>query len=77
MAKKTHHVVPHPKGGWAVVRGGAGRSSGHFDTQNEAVTWGRDLSIRQGTELVIHKRDGTVERVDRHGAEPLPQGGGH
>ena len=30
---KTHHVVPNSGGGWDVKRGGADRSSGHFDTK--------------------------------------------
>jgi hypothetical protein len=72
MAKNTHHVVPDPEGGWAVRRGGASRSSGRFGTRREAETWGRRLSMRQGTELVIHKRDGTVERVDTRGLQPRP-----
>jgi len=27
MARKTHHVVPNPSGGWSVKKGGASRAS--------------------------------------------------
>ena len=36
MARSTHHVVHNPNGGWDVKRGGAQRSSGHY---NHAEAW--------------------------------------
>ncbi len=66
MATGTQHVVPHPRGGWVVRKGGAVRATKHFDTREAAISWGRDVSIRQGLELYIHKRDGTVERKDSY-----------
>lgn len=45
---KTHHAVPNPKGGWDVKRGGAQKSSGHFDTKQNAVDAGREISRNQG-----------------------------
>lgn len=35
MARKEHHVVPNPDGGWDVKRENAKRSSGHYDTKRE------------------------------------------
>ena len=72
MPGKSHHVVPDPDGGWAVRKGGAKRVSKHFDRKTEAVSWGREVSRRQGSEFVIHKRDGTIQRKDSHGNDPLP-----
>jgi hypothetical protein len=72
MPKKSHHVVPDPDGGWNVKKGGATRASKHFETRDEAVSWGRDVSRNQGSELVIHKRDGTIYRKDSHGNDPYP-----
>ena len=37
MARKEHHVVPNPNGGWDVKRENAKRSSGHYDTKQEAM----------------------------------------
>jgi hypothetical protein len=72
MSRKSHHVVPSPSGGWNVVRGGATRASRHFDKQEDAIAWGRALSRREGSEFVIHKRDGTIARKASHGADPYP-----
>lgn len=72
MPRRTHHVVPAPQGGWNVRRGGAERASGHYDTKQEAEQAGRQISQHQRTELVIHGRDGVIQRSDSHGADPCP-----
>lgn len=75
MPKKgssSHHVVPDPDGGWNVKRGGAERSSGHFERKSEAVDYGRQVSQNQGTELRIHNKDGKIARADSHGNDPNP-----
>jgi hypothetical protein len=72
MQKKSHHVVPAPEGGWSVKKGGATKASKHFDTKIAAERWGRQVSIRQRSEFVVHRRDGTIERKDSHGGDPIP-----
>jgi hypothetical protein len=72
---ETHHVVPDPDGGWNVRRGGADRASGHFDTKQEAVDFGREVSRNQQTELRIHNRDGRIAQSDSHGHDPDPPRG--
>ncbi|MEW6226586.1 MAG: DUF2188 domain-containing protein [Bacillota bacterium] len=72
MPRKTHHVVPNPKGGWDVKRGGAVRSSGHFDAKQEAIDRAREISRNQGTELVIHNRNRRIGSCDSHGNDPCP-----
>lgn len=72
MVKKSHHVVPNPDGGWSVKVGGSVRASKRFDTQGEAVSWARMVSRNQHSELVIHKRDGTIYRKDSYGQDPHP-----
>ena len=71
----THHVVPNPDGGWDVKRGGAARSSGHFDTKREAVDRAREISRNAETELKIHNRDGRIGGSDSHGNDPYPPEG--
>jgi hypothetical protein len=71
----SHHVVPNSNGGWDVKRGGAARSSGHFDTKAEAVQSGREISRNQGTEFRIHNRDGKIASSDSHGHDPNPPRG--
>jgi len=68
---ETHHVVPNKdKGGWDVRRGGADRASGHFDTRQQAVDAGRDISRNQQTEFCIHNKDGKISQTDSHGNDP-------
>lgn len=75
MSGKSHHVVPNPNGGWDIKRGGAEKSSGHFDTQLEAVEKGREISRNQGTEFHIHGRDGRIREKDSYGKDPYPPQG--
>ena len=72
---KSHHVVPNPQGGWDVKRGGAERSSGHFDKKQEAVDAGRKISQNQRTELNVHGKDGKIQTKDSHGKDPFPPPG--
>ena len=72
MAGKSHHVVPDPEGGWNVTKGGSQRASKHFERQQDAIDWARDVSRNQRTELVIHRRDGTIRQKDSHGRDPHP-----
>ena len=72
MARKEHHIVPNPDGGWDVKRENAKRSSGHYETKKEAMDAGRRMSIHQGTELIPHREDGTIQNPDSHGNDPCP-----
>jgi hypothetical protein len=72
MSRKSHHVVPHPGGGWDVKKGGAQRASVHTDTKAEAEKVGREISQNQHTEFVIHGLDGVIQRSDSHGNDPNP-----
>lgn len=71
----THHVVPNSDGGWDVKKGGANRASGHFDTKQEAVDAGREISRNQGTEFFIHGKDGQIQQKDSHGNDKCPPRG--
>ena len=72
MARKSHHVVPDLNGGWNVRKGGSDRASKHFDKQEDAIDWAREVSRNQRSELVIHRRDGTIRQKDSHGRDPNP-----
>ena len=37
MSNKSTHVVANAEGGWDIKQRGGQRSSGHFDTKQEAV----------------------------------------
>lgn len=72
MKKSSQHVVPAPSGGWNVRKSGSDRATKHFDTKKDAIDWARQISKNQKTELVIHKRDGTIESKDSYGNDPNP-----
>ena len=57
----THHqhVVPHPEG-WAVKGEGNERYTGIFDYQDEAIQRARDIAINYGSDVIIHREDGTI-----------------
>lgn len=71
MAKKDVHVVPHP-GGWATKTEGASRAGTVTDTQRQAIDRAREQAKRQGVEVVIHRKDGTIRDSDSYGNDPHP-----
>ena len=66
------HVVPSMSGGWAVRNSGSFRASRVFDTQSEAVAFGRQVAKMEATELFIHRRDGTIQSRRSYGNDPFP-----
>lgn len=74
MAGKNQHVLPHT-GGWAVRGAGAQRASGVYETQREAIGRAREISRNQGSELLIHGRDGRIRERDSHGNDSNPPRG--
>lgn len=74
MAGKNQHVVPH-QGGWAVRGAGSQRATGVFETQQEAISRAREISRNQGSELLIHGRNGQIRERDSHGHDPYPPEG--
>ncbi|WP_219416953.1 DUF2188 domain-containing protein [Pseudonocardia nigra] len=75
MPRTERHVVPNPNGGWDVKKPGAQRSSGHTDTQAEAIDRARVIVGNEGGgEVVIHGRDGQVRDSDTvaPGNDPNP-----
>jgi Uncharacterized protein conserved in bacteria (DUF2188) len=72
MAKgKDIHIAPNGKGGWHVKPEGGVPVSNHR-TQDAAIDKGRPIARRNESELVIHRRDGTIRDSDSHGHDPNP-----
>ncbi|NLI92702.1 MAG: DUF2188 domain-containing protein [Peptococcaceae bacterium] len=73
MPRKSVHVIPNNnQGGWSVKKGGAQRASVHTETKSDAIKMGRVISQRSGSELIIHGKDGKIQRADSHGKDPCP-----
>ncbi|MCH9664522.1 MAG: DUF2188 domain-containing protein [Gammaproteobacteria bacterium] len=77
MPKKpgSHHVVPNPNSGWSVKKGGGKQASNNTPTKQEAVDIGRKISQNQGTELLIHNKEGVIKVKNSHGNDPYPPKG--
>ncbi|MDH6679880.1 hypothetical protein M2284_004105 [Rhodococcus sp. LBL1] len=76
--RNERHVVPNPNGGWDVRKPGSSRSSGHSDTQADAINRARGI-VRNvgGGEVVIHRPDGRIRDSDTiaPGNDPFPPKG--
>lgn len=71
MAKKGQHVVPHGEG-WAVRKAGSDRVTSQHATKAGAESAARQIARNQKTELIIHKKDGTIQKRDSYGNDPCP-----
>ncbi|TGE20895.1 DUF2188 domain-containing protein [Hymenobacter metallicola] len=66
---KNVHVTPRSNG-WAVKSAGAERASAIKPTQAQAIAAARQQAARNGSELVIHGRNGQIRAKDSHGSDP-------
>jgi hypothetical protein len=72
--KKTLSVVPRFEGGWGICNGSEIRPKGIYHTQKAAISHASSLCKEAHTELVIHRRNGTVREIHRFGiASPCPK----
>lgn len=71
---KTQHVVPQ-NGKWAVKSEGNGKASSVFDKQADAINHARDKARSDGSELVIHGRDGRIREKNSYGRDAFPPKG--
>jgi hypothetical protein len=55
-----------------VRQSGAARASRTFDSQAEAIQYGRDIARREQAELYVHRRDGTIREKNSYGRDPFP-----
>ena len=57
----THnqHVVPHDDG-WAVRGAGNERYTAIYRTQSKAIDRAREIAINYGSDVIIHRSDGTI-----------------
>lgn len=74
MAGKNQHVVPHA-GGWAVRGAGNSRVSSVHTTQSGAAQAARSSARSQGSEILIHGRNGQIRERDSYGSDPYPPKG--
>ena len=69
MAKNIH-IVPNGNK-WQVKPEGSRPVSSHRKQEN-AIDRGRPIAKQNRSELVIHRRDGTIRDKDSYGRDPNP-----
>ena len=74
MPRRNQHVIPKD-GQWAVKAAGSPRVTKVCSTQREAVDAARAIAKRQGSELLIHGRDGRIREKSTYGRDHYPPKG--
>lgn len=73
MSQKERHIVPNSeRGGWDSKRENAERVSKHFERKEDAVNWSKEKAKQEGSELIPHKKDGTIQNPNSYGNDPYP-----
>jgi hypothetical protein len=65
------HVVPK-SGKWLVTATGADQPTQQFSRKEDAIEFGESVAKRKNTSLIVHGRDGKIQDIDAHRADPLP-----
>lgn len=72
---KNQHVIPHKDGGYQVKGAGNQKATKTFDTQREAINFGRTIARNQQSELFIHNNQGKIREKNTYGSDPYPPKG--
>jgi uncharacterized protein (DUF362 family) len=68
---RNQHVVKRGDE-WGVRGEGNSRDTSHHGTQADAIDSVRDIARNQGSEVVIHDRQGRIRDRDSYGNDPNP-----
>lgn len=74
MSGKNQYVVRNGQG-WGVRGEGNSKLTRAFDTQKEALAFGRDIARNQEAELRIQGRDAKFREAWSYGNDPYPPKG--
>lgn len=72
MPRHSIHTTKRPDGKWGNVSAGASKAPKHYDTKAEAQAAGRQTSINQKAEHVIHGVNGRIQGSNSYGNDPNP-----
>jgi hypothetical protein len=70
----NQHVVPRD-GKWAVKGARSLKASSLCDTQAEAIAAAKKIAKNQGSEMLIHGRNGRIRERNTYGNDPYPPKG--
>ena len=71
MKEESRHVVPDNRGGWSVRKSGATRAARVFDTKHDAVEYAKDIAKKEGGDIYVHGKDGTIRERDRYRSDQV------
>ena len=74
MGGKNQYVVKNGDG-WGVRGEGNDRLTKSFDTQREAIDYGRDIARNQSSDLRIQGQDAKFREAWSYGNNPYPPKG--
>lgn len=57
---------------WGVHGEGNQKDTKLFDKKSDAVNYAKNIAKNQESELIIQKRDGTIQSKDSYGNDPCP-----
>lgn len=63
--KITYHIVPH-NNEWAIQKEEVSKATEVFPTKEKALDKGRSYVETKNITLMIHRQDGTIERVQNN-----------
>jgi Uncharacterized protein conserved in bacteria (DUF2188) len=71
MSKKNQYVVKNGDS-WGVRGEGNSKLTKSFNTQKDAIAYGREIAKNQQSELRIQDRNGKFRDSDSYGNDPNP-----
>lgn len=75
MSKKKSYEVAPDGGRWKVKKHGNQKASKTFDTQKQAIDYGKKRAKQDKTELQIKNRKGQIRDSNSYGNDPYPPKG--
>jgi len=73
-AARGQHVTPVGDK-WQVKKSGADRATKKFSTQAEAISFAREIALRNQAELFVHGKNGQIRERNSYGRDPFPPKG--
>ena len=74
--RKTYHVTPNTDGGWKVKEENSSWALSKHDTKAEAINRAKEAAKNQELgQVVIHKKDMTIQTEHTYGKDPYPPKG--
>jgi hypothetical protein len=70
--RKVYHVVPDPKGGWAVKEEKNKNPSVKTEKKVEAIIKAKELAKKAKLgQVIVHKKDGEIQTEYTYGEDPV------